>query len=187
MTSIVGIQKPLDSWLNNYISPGRVGSVGDVNLQVELKRSNPDMPNRYYNWTTGKYEQRLGSNVQDGQEYSYDSGGLMARVIDENWNTNKTFKTAQGWYYQDLRPVDRTIEPVLGGMPQYSWLNSQAVVFNAKSTGNKFLPLPNGYAPGPEDQPRGGLIPRINPIGDVSLITSSAKGNYVARNPVVFS
>jgi hypothetical protein len=187
VTPILGIQKPLNNWMSDYISPGRVGSVGDVNLQVELKKSMPGMPKRFQPWTSSKYEQRLGSNVQDGQMHSYDSGGAMARVIDENWNTRRSFKTSRGWIYQDLRAADRTIVPVFGQAPQYSWLNSVANVYNAKTNGNKFLPLPGGYSPAPGDIPRGGLVPRINPLGDTSLITSSAKGEYTPRNPVVFT
>ena len=186
-SSIVGTQEPLNNWLDNYISPGRVGSVGDVHLQVRLKQSMPSLPERHAAWTRGEYEQRLGSNIQDGQMKGYDNSGLMARVIDENWDLKQTLKTSHGWRYQDIRCPDRTIEPYLGAAPQYGWLNQVATIYNAKSTGNKFLPAPGGYAPGPDDVPRGGLIPRINPLGDTSLITSSGKGSPVTRNPVVFT
>jgi hypothetical protein len=186
-SSIVGIQKPLNNWMDNYISPGRVGSVGDTHLRVRLKQSNPEMSERFYPWTDGKYESRLGSNVQDGLEYGYDNSGLMARVIDENWNTRRTFKTSHGWMYQDMRAPDRRVEPFVGAAPQYSWLNQVATIYNAKSTGNKFMPAPGAYAPEAGAVPRGGLIPRLNPMGDTSLITSSVKGSYTPRNPVVFT
>jgi hypothetical protein len=186
-SSIIGNQEPLNNWLDNYISPGRVGSVGDVHLSVRLKQSMPSLPERHAAWTYGNYEQRLGSNVQDGMLRGYDNSGSMARVIDENWDIQRKFKTSHGWRYQDIRAPDRTIEPYLGATPQYGWLNQVATIYNAKSTGNKFMPAPGGYAPAPGDVPRGGLIPRLNPLGDTSLITSSAKGSYQARNPVVFT
>lgn len=187
MEPIIGRRPQTDTWMNNYISPGRVGSVGDVHLQVKLKKSMPDLPQRFSPWTSGIHEEVMGSNVQDGQLKSFDSGGLMARVIDRYWDQNTNFKVSHGWVYQDLRAPDRSIEPYLGATPQYSWLNRVATVYNAKSTGNKFLPSPGEYAAQPGSVPRGGSIPRIQVAGDASNVPSGDKGMYVPRPPTIFT
>ena len=187
MQGIIGRKPPTDTWMNNYISPGRVGNVGDVNLQVKLKKSMPDLPQRFSPWTRGPNEQLYGSNVQDGQMKSYDSGGLMARVIDRYWDQNTNFKVSHGWIYQDLRAPDRSIEPYLGATPQYGWLNQVASVYNARSTGNKFLPAPGEYRAQPGDVPRGGQLPRLVTEGDAVNIPSGAKGMYVSRAPAIFT
>lgn len=187
MEPIIGKRKQTDQWMNNYISPGRIGNVGDVNLQVKLKKSMPDLPQRFSPWTSGLNEEVFGSNIQDGQMKSFDSGGLMARVIDRNWDQNTNFKVAQGWIYQDLRAPDRFIEPYLGATPQYGWLNQVASVYNAKATGNKFMPSPGSYAAQPGDVPRGGSIPRSMTAGDSVNIPSGDKGMYKPKLSTIFT
>jgi hypothetical protein len=140
------------------ISPGLVGPVGDVLGSVRLRQSAPDMKLRYEKAFSGKNESKLGSNVQDGFSYSYTSGGGPAATVDSNW-VNKKFKTNHGWIYQDLRAPDKTLQPVMGSTGRYDWLNRVANVYEAKRTGDMFLPLPGEYQP--TGVPRGGQVPRI--------------------------
>jgi hypothetical protein len=140
------------------ISPGVVGSVGDVLNSVRLRQSAPDMMLRYDQVFSGRNEPRSGSNVQDGYSYSYTSGGGPSRTLDSNW-TNKKFKTAHGWIYQDLRVPDKTLTEIMGSTGRYDWYNRVANTYQAKITGDMFLPLPGGYQP--SGVPRGGQVPRI--------------------------
>jgi hypothetical protein len=144
---------------NTFIMhPGIVGSVGDALVSVRLKQSAPDMKMRYDKAFSGKNEMKSGSNVQDGDTKSYSSKGESARVYDSNWQ-NKKFKTSHGWIYQDLRAPDKTLTEVMGSTGRYDWYNRVANTYQAKITGDMFLPLPNGYQP--SGIPRGGQVPRI--------------------------
>lgn len=149
-----------DKYFKNtlVISPGVVGSVGDVLGSVRLRQSAPDMMLRYDQVFSGRNESRLGSNVQDGYSYSYASGGGPSRTLDSNWS-NKKFKTSHGWIYQDLRVPDKTLTEVMGSTGRYDWYNRVANTYQAKITGNMFLPLPGGYQP--SGVPRGSQVPRI--------------------------
>jgi len=140
------------------ISPGVVGSVGDVLGSVRLRQSEPSMDLRYDATFSGPNEPMTGSNVQNGFSYSYSSGGGPARTLDSNWE-NRSFKTNHGWVYQDLRAPDKTLMPVMGSTGRYDWYNRVANIYQAKVTGDMFLPLPNGYQP--SGVPRGGQVPRV--------------------------
>lgn len=140
------------------ISPGLVGSVGDVLGSVRLRQSAPDMPMRYDATFSGPNESLVGNNVQDGYSYSYSSGGGPARTLDSNWE-NRSFKTNHGWVYQDLRAPDKTLTPIMGSTGRYDWYNRVANIYQSKVTGDMFLPLPNGYQP--SGIPRGGQVPRV--------------------------
>jgi hypothetical protein len=163
------------------ISPGVVGSVGDVNVGVRLKHSSPDMPLRYQEGSIGYESQRYGSNVQDGTIPSYDSKGYGARVVDSSWGSGRSFKTSHGWVSQDLRAADRIMEPVLGATPRYTWYNKIARVVEAKRTGEHFLPLPGAYEP--TSTPRGGQMPRVISREDPDEMKSSWKQGLVDRAP----
>jgi hypothetical protein len=145
------------------LSPGLVGSVGDVLGSVRLKQSAPEMKLRYDQIFSGKNEPRSGSNVQDGYSYSYASGGGPARTLDSNW-VNKKFKTNHGYIYQDMRAPDKTLTPVMGSTGRYDWYNRVANTYQAKITGDLFLPLPGGYKP--SGVPRGGQVPRVIAIDE---------------------
>jgi hypothetical protein len=67
--------RPMNRWNYDRIQPGAVGSVGDVNMQVRLKHSYPNLPLRFDKQFSGKNEVYLGSNVTDGNHINYDSGG----------------------------------------------------------------------------------------------------------------
>jgi hypothetical protein len=158
--------KPMNRWANSSIRPGVVGSVGDVLLTPKFKHSMPDLPIRYDPYFRGNKESRLGSNVQDGTEKSFDSGGLGPRTIDSNWGGRRKFKVRNGYIFQDMRPPDKYDEPVLGSTPQYSFLNKVATVYNAKRTGENFLPLPGEYEPKQGQVPRGGAYPYTRAIAE---------------------
>ena len=155
MQAVVDYKYFKNTWV---ISPGNVGSVGDVLTSVRLRQSAPGMKLRYDPTFSGANEPRSGSNVQDGFSYSYTSGGGPARTVDSNW-VNKKFKTAHGWVYQDLRAADRTLTEVMGSTGRYDWYNRVANTYQAKITGDMFLPLPGEYQP--SDTPRGGQMPRV--------------------------
>jgi len=153
--------RPLNRWANSSIQPGSVGSVGDVNLTPRFKQSSPDLPMRYDPYFRGKKECRLGSNVQNGTQISYDSKGLGPETIDSNWGGRRNFRINRGWIYQDMREPDKRVEPVLGSTPNYSFQNRLATVYEAKTRGEKFLPLPHGYMPSPGEITRGGAYPTV--------------------------
>lgn len=156
--------RPLNRWDHSSIRPGVVGSVGDVNMTPRLKHSHPDMPLRFERSFSGKNEAFLGSNVQNGTQKSYDSGGGPARTVDSNWGGRRRFQTRHGYVFQDVRKPDDLVVPVLGETPDYSWRNQVATSYEAKRTGELFLPLPGGYDLAQGQVPRGGAIPRVTDI-----------------------
>lgn len=162
---ILSHKRPLNRWDHSSIQPGAVGSVGDVNTQVRFAQSAPDMPMRYDPTFSGSNEPWAGSNVTDGMQLGYDGGGGAARVEDSNWGMRRDFYHQYGYLYQDLRPSDRSDEPILEQLPQYGWKNQVATIYNAFTTGDKFLPLPGGYELGGSTS-RGGAYPRIVDISD---------------------
>ena len=170
------------------ISPGVVGSVGDALGGVRLKQSTPDMPMRYEAAFSGANAPITGSNVQDGFSYSYSSGGGPAKTLEKTW-ANRGFRTNHGWTYQDLRAPDTTLEPVMGSLGRYNWYNKIATVYEAKRTGDLFLPLPGAY--GPKDITRGSQVPRVvesinptdkflSPLG--KQLTEDASQNILRRS-----
>ena len=153
--------RPLHAFDNDSIRPGPVGSVGDVLGTIRLKHSMPDLPIRKVVLPTSD-----GSNIEDGQFKSFNTGGGPARVMDSNWQSGRQFKTSHGWVIDDLRAEDRLHEPFLGSGPQYAWRNQVATVYKARTTGNLFLPLPGGYNPSPGEIERGQLFPQVTDIED---------------------
>lgn len=140
------------------VSPGLVGSVGDALGAVRLRQSAPDMALRYQKAFSGPNEVRLGSNVQDGYSYSYGSCGGPARTLDSKLERS-SFKTCIGWIHQDLRAPDKSLGERVGSTGRYDWYNRVANTYEAKRTGDMFLPLPGPY--GPTSMTRGSQVPRI--------------------------
>lgn len=156
------LERRLNNWDKTSIRPGPVGSVGDVNNQVRLKHSAPDLPLRYAKQFSGKNEERTGSNVSDGMWYGYTSKGMAARTIEEPLGYRPGFKTAVGWVIEDVRQLDTTREPKLGSLGDFKWQSQIASVKRAKVTGDLFLPLPGGYSKALlSGIPRGSQIPII--------------------------
>lgn len=129
-------------------------------MQVRLKHSTPNMPIRWERQTYGHNETHLGANITDGAWLGHCSRGGPAAAVDSNWGGRRNFKISHGWYYQDVRCEDRRVEPIVGSTPQYSWHNKLATTYDAKRTGDMFLPLPGPYALSPGEVPRGGQVPR---------------------------
>ena len=157
--------KPINRWANDYIQPGNVGSVGDVNVAPRLRNSTPSMPIRHD--PAFSFDQRLGMNVQNGTSFNF-WGGQFPQKFDSGWDSRPGFRTSHGWIHQDIRAPDKIHEPKVGELPQYSWDNRIATTYNAMRTGNMFLPLPGTYKLDISQTPRGGQIPRIvdNEKGD---------------------
>lgn len=151
--------RPLNRWDYSRISPGVVGSVGDVNVTPRLKHSYPNLPIRWDPYFHGKNSVFLGSNVSDGTKVGYVSSGGPARTIDSNWGGRRNFKVRNGWIIQDMRAPDKLHEPQLGSTPSYSYNNKIATNYEAKRTGDKFLPLPGPYIPSRGEITRGGAYP----------------------------
>lgn len=157
----ISAYKRLNQWDNSSIRPGPVGSVGDTLGQVRYKHSFPNQGIRLDPAYRGNKQNRLGSNVSDGNHKSFTSGGRGDPLVnDEPWNANRAQKVSHGTIFQDVRAPDKLHEPYLGSLPQYSWDNKLATVYNAKRTGNQFLPLPGPYQLSPGEVPRGGQVPR---------------------------
>lgn len=176
--------RPLNRWDDSSIRPGAVGSIGDVNCQPRLKHSAPELPLRFEPEFAHGNEVKLGSNVSDGQHLGYDSKGGPARLIDSNWGGRRHFKTRHGYIMQDLRQPDTRYEPYVGATPQYSWRNKLATTYDARRTGEMFLPLPGGYAPNPGETPRGGLMPRITDvIGELDIPGASLADPLRSQDP----
>ncbi len=159
----IAVVRPLHAFDNDAIRPGPVGSVGDVLGAIRLKHSAPELPIRKQ-----KLSKTDGSNVEDGQYLSFTSKGGPARVYDSNWQSGRQFKTSHGWIIDDLRAEDRLHEPYLGSGPQYQWKNRVATIYNARRTGDQFLPLPGGYNPSPGEIERGAIVPEITAVEDNS-------------------
>lgn len=67
----------------------------------------------------------------------------------------------------------------MGETPDYSWRNKLATVYNAKRTGNLFLPLPGGYVPAPGEIDRGSITPQVTGLEPGTVPTNST----VVRQP----
>jgi len=164
MTTLITDDRPVGCRSILYMSPGVVGSVGDVNMQTRFAQSTPALPMRFDPLFAFEREKRLGSNVQNGELPSYSSGGGPARGIDVKWYGNRDVKTAVGWRYQDIRATDRTIQPTVGPAPDFSWTNKLATLYRAQHQGTNFLPLPGGYQMAQGDVPANGSGPVITNV-----------------------
>ena len=149
----------LNRWDKDSIRPGPVGSVGDVNLQIKLKKSAPYLPNRYLKEFSGKNEVWSGSNISDGQWAGFTSGGRGARTYQKALGNRHGFKTAVGYVIEDVVAADRTKMAKMVPLGQYSWEQEKAKIYKSKHTGEQFLPLPGGYDK--TELPRGSQYPSI--------------------------
>ena len=74
-TLSISAYKPLNRWDYESIRPGPVGSVGDVLGQVRFKNDFASQAIRLDPEYTGNRQNRLGSNVSDGNATSFTTGG----------------------------------------------------------------------------------------------------------------
>jgi hypothetical protein len=178
--------KPKNRWDYQTISVGARGPVGDTLKQVRFKHSFPDQAIRWDPLFSGNKLARMGANIQDGQLRSYESGGGPGRVRDSNWGGRRRFETTHGFIHQDLRRTDQLSEPSLLDLPYYTWKQKQAHVYQVKTGGVKFLPVP-----GPYDGPRGfisrgGQYPRVTDVagGDdgPNVVTGRGDEQFVSAD-----
>ena len=150
----------LNRWDKDSIRPGPVGSVGDVNVQVKLKKSSIDLPERYDPTFSGKNAPWSGSNVADGMWYGWTSGGRSATVVSKALpNVQTSGKTSVGWAMQNIVASDRSRSTKMTPLGRYGWDTTVGSVLKAKTTGEMFLPLPEGYQK--SGLPRGSQFPRV--------------------------
>jgi hypothetical protein len=123
-----------------HIQPGPKGSIGDWNQNFRLPQSSYDMPVKY---AENKPELlRKGTGLQDGMYYNSFTGGYGAKINDISFYTSPYKVQKLGDRYQDLRPNDITGIARQQDIPRLSWRFQKARLFNAKTTGKQFLPLP---------------------------------------------
>jgi len=149
----------LNRWDKDSIRPGPVGSVGDVNMQVKLKKSANYLPNRYDKIWSGSNEVWSGSNISDGQWTGYTSGGRGAFTVSQPLGYREGFKTAVGVVIENVIPVDRSRIAKTVPLGKYDWESQTARIYKSKVTGEQFLPLPDGY--NKTALPRGSQFPII--------------------------
>lgn len=162
---VANLQYPLNKWDKSSIRPGPVGSVGDVLTSVRIKQSSPDMPFAYQKTFSPVNDVYRGSNVQDGQWYSFSDGGYNAQVKKRKLNKNGSFKSDVGWIHQDIVPTDRNTEPMLLDQPQQGFKTQVAEILQRQ--GDMFPSLPGGYGPQPGTTLRGNQTPRM--VNDVVM------------------
>lgn len=149
------IDRPLNNWNKKYISPGPVGSVGDTLTSVQIKQSSPDMPFAYQKDFSPSNDIYRGSNVQDGQWYSFSNGGFNAKVKRRKLGVGANV----GWIQQDISRPDTFREPMLLDQPSANFKSQVASII--KRQGDMFTQLPLGYNPQPGDILRGNQIPVV--------------------------
>lgn len=154
---VANINLPLNQWDKKSIRPGPVGSVGDVLTSVRIKQSMPDMPFAYDKKFGPSTDILRGSNVQDGQWFSFSDHGYNAQVKRRKLNKASSFKVDVGWIHQDIVPVERNTEPMLLDQPQQGFKTQVASILQKQ--GEMFKSLPGGYGPRPGDILRGNQYP----------------------------
>lgn len=163
-----------NKWFNDYIAPGNVGSIGAFAVTPRFRQSCSDMPNRYDPAFSGLNALLNGSNVQNGTDRSFVSGGGPATVFEAGFEGGRGFKTDQGTVFQDLQPADRATIAIT----ENGFKPAELKVFN---TFSKFpqVPLPGGYEPKPGAIPRGGSEPQITGFygGEELLHSNRVVGN----------
>jgi hypothetical protein len=179
--------RPMNKWHHDWIQPGIVGSVGDVNCQVRLKHSSPDMPIRWDPEFSGVKETFLGSVVQDGDANSFGGGGSGPRVNDSNWQSGRSFKTRRGWRVEDIRAPDNMVEPFVSSLGDYTWRDKIATVYEARRTGNQFLPLPGQYQLSPGEMARGGSAVRVTDVAGGDEVVGVGNGSVMLNGLMDYS
>lgn len=155
---VADIKLPLNQWDKNSIRPGPVGSVGDALTSVRIKQSMPDMDFAYDKTFAPKNDVLRGSNVQDGQWFSFSDHGYNAQVKKRKLHKNNSFKTAVGWFKQDVSPPEKMVEPKLLPQGRVGWNTQEAAIL--QRSGDMFKDLPGGYKAPPGVLPRGNQYPR---------------------------
>ena len=167
-------RQQFNKWDSTWISPGVVGSVGDVVRRVRLKQSNPDLAMRYKKWTNGNRACRMGNNVQNGDIRNY-LGNSVPRTKIGYLPSRRAFRTEYGERHQDIRAPDTMVEPFVAPIDRLPWRNQVAKIFKAQMPSNAFLPVPGPYELSPGELPRGGLTPTVvDVVGETDAIGLAA-------------
>jgi hypothetical protein len=192
---IITRKKPVNQWMNWYISPGPVAPIGDVNINSTLKKSCPELAQRYSIDQDDYF--RRGVGVQDGSWFNVHTGGLAARTQLTDFYGEPTENIQIGEQFVDLRPNDLSATTRELGAPQFGWKSTVARTFNARFIGEQFLPRPNGYSPsggvsrGPQprittliDSSNGYSGQSVNSTGTpYSIVTNPANTGMDPMNP----
>lgn len=166
MEPIIGLRQT-QRWSDYTMSPGSVGSVGDVNVTPKLKTSCIDLPRRQDNTFAGDFALPLGSVVQNGSDPDFLTNGYGARTVDTNWDIpRRRVPICHGWRYQDMSPADMLTEPFVSSLGDFSWRNKLARV-NDHVTG--FEQVPGEYSS--DGIPRGGMLPRIVDYSEGDMVS----------------
>lgn len=165
---LTNIGLPINLWDKNSIRPGPVGSVGDVLTSTRIKQSSPDMPFAYDKKFGPGTDVLRGSNVQDGQWYSFSNHGYGPQTKKRKLGTAANI----GWVSQDILPEDRTTEPILLDQPMQGWKSQVAEILERQ--GDMFTNLPGGYQLSPTEIPRGGAYPTVQ-NNRVTLMPSNSR------------
>lgn len=175
-----------DKWNKAYLSAGPVGQLGGTLQASRLKHSQPDLPIRWDPFTDGNRECRFGSNVQDGNMHSYE-GGFVPRLLDHNWELDRTRTDKVGYVFQNLEEEDMRPSSIAmtGPVPQYAWRTQVANTYKSLAQNDAFLPVPGPYVPDPSAIPRGGLVPQLQAVVDASnpYLTVNPNLNDTIRGP----
>lgn len=165
MSSLVEkIPLPLNQWDKNSIRPGPVGSVGDCLTSVRIKQSSPDMDFAYSKTFSPKNDVLRGSNVQDGQWFSFSDGGYNAQVKRRKMNNGVAFKSSVGWIHQDIVAPEKYVEPKVAPQGRVGWQTQEAAILHR--SGDMFQELPGGYSAPAGVLPRGNMYPRPVTVGE---------------------
>lgn len=170
-------RKDVNQWNKNYISPGAVGSVGDIVQNVRLKQSCPELATR---WEFDKTDvKQRGSGVADGSVPNNYTDAFSSTTVNTNYYNSPNTEYVIGRRIQDLRLNDLAATTRELGAPQFGWRSTQAVTSKARVMGDKFLPLPNGY-------PRSGISRGPEPRSTFLVDTTvGGKGGMDFTNPQV--
>ena len=148
--------------------PGRVGSVGEVQVRTRFRQSCAEMPWSFDPYWSGARANKLGSNVQDGNTKSYDSQGGPANTNQKGWNGNRSFKHQYGYSIHDVQSADLSTIPIETPQGRVSYNSKVARTRNVKG-GSLFLPM--GYTA--TGTPRGGLYPTSTAFGGITPASQS--------------
>lgn len=179
MEPLIGY-KQYQRWSDFIMSPGSVGSVGDVLPTSFLKTSCTDLPRRVDATFAGAFALPLGSVVQNGTDPDFLTGGLGARTIDSNWDLpRRRVPIAQGWRYQNMDPPDMLVEPLVASLGDFSWRHKLAKVQD-RVTG--FEQVPGEYSS--SGIPRGGMVPRIVDFAEGDMVSEQlGRQSFLPQKP----
>lgn len=143
--------------------PGKVGSVGEVQVRTRFRQSCAEMPWSVDPYWTGARANKLGSNVQDGNTTSFTGGGPASTTL-KGWNGNRSFKHQYGYSIHDVQSADLYNEPIVSSsLGKSGWNRKVARTRNVKG-GSLFMPM--GYTA--TGRPRGGLYPTTEGFGGIT-------------------